>query len=87
MTLQENQTIEYSLPDKYSGTESFIPPLTRRELQILRMLDSPASVPEISNVLYISVSTVRSHIKSIYNKLDVHSRFEAVERAKNLQIL
>jgi LuxR family maltose regulon positive regulatory protein len=45
------------------------------------------SDPEITEQLVIAVSTARSHIKKIYGKLNVHSRYEAVERAKQLQLL
>lgn len=61
--------------------------LSEREVEILRLLITELSVPEISNELVVSVSTVRSHIKHIYSKLDVHSRYEAVARAKELGIL
>jgi LuxR family maltose regulon positive regulatory protein len=45
------------------------------------------SAPGIAEELVIAVSTVRSHIKHIYGKLDVHSRYEAVERARALGLL
>jgi LuxR family maltose regulon positive regulatory protein len=53
-------------------------PLTDRELEVLQILDSDLTIPEIADTLLISVGTVRTHIKRIYRKLDVHSRFEAV---------
>ncbi|MGD9376018.1 MAG: LuxR C-terminal-related transcriptional regulator [Anaerolineae bacterium] len=37
--------------------------------------------------LYVAVSTVRSHTKNIYSKLDVHSRVEALHRAEELGLL
>jgi len=62
-------------------------PLTERELQVLRLLDTALSVPEIADELYVSTSTVRSHVKNIYSKLGVHSRFEAVNRARLLNLI
>ena len=57
-------------------------PLSERELEVLRLLQSPLSVEEIAGQLFISVHTARSHIKSIYARLGAHSRLEAVARAK-----
>lgn len=61
--------------------------LSARELQVLRLLNSSLSATEIADELYIAVSTTRTHIKSIYQKLDVHSRLEAVERARQLDLI
>jgi LuxR family maltose regulon positive regulatory protein len=59
-----------------------IEPLTPREKQVLKMLATDLTLPEIAQELVIADSTVRSHVKSIYRKLDVHSRHEAVLRSK-----
>jgi LuxR family maltose regulon positive regulatory protein len=66
---------------------STIEPLSDRELEVLRLLGSNLAIREIADELYIAVSTVRSHVKSIYGKLDVHSRMEAVARAQELGLL
>jgi LuxR family maltose regulon positive regulatory protein len=68
-------------------THTLIEPLSQRELEVLRLLASDLSAPEIAEELVIAVSTVRTHVKRIYGKLDVHSRYEAVERAKTLRLL
>jgi LuxR family maltose regulon positive regulatory protein len=70
-----------------AGPLSLIEPLSEREIQVLRLLAAELSGPEIAEELVIAVSTVRSHVKSIYAKLDVHSRYEAVQRAKVLGLL
>jgi len=62
-------------------------PLTGRELDVLRLLSADLSAPEIAAELTIAVSTVRSHNKNIYRKLNVHSRYEAVARARELKLL
>jgi LuxR family maltose regulon positive regulatory protein len=62
-------------------------PLTERELQILRLLATDLSPEEIALKLAITVDTVRTHIKNVYKKLGVHSRFEAVQRANELGFL
>jgi LuxR family maltose regulon positive regulatory protein len=64
-----------------------VDPLSDRELQVLRLLATHLTRREISEELYISVNTVRSHVKSIYSKLDVHRRAEAIERAKKLGLI
>jgi LuxR family maltose regulon positive regulatory protein len=61
--------------------------LTARELEILRLLASDLSGPEISRHLTLSLNTVRTHIKNIYLKLDANSRRAAVRRAAELGIL
>jgi LuxR family maltose regulon positive regulatory protein len=66
---------------------SLVEPLTKRELQVLRLMAADLSSPEIAEELVIAVSTARSHIKSIYGKLGAHSRYEAVERARALHLL
>jgi LuxR family maltose regulon positive regulatory protein len=66
---------------------ALLEPLSERELQVLRLLATDLTVPEIAEQLVISVSTVRSHVKSIYGKLGVHSRYEAVARATELKLL
>jgi DNA-binding NarL/FixJ family response regulator len=55
--------------------------LTRRELEVLQLLGSGKRAPEIAAELGISPKTVSSHIQSLFRKLDVHSRAQAVARA------
>jgi LuxR family maltose regulon positive regulatory protein len=70
-----------------SSTEPLMEPLSERELQVLRLLNTDLSTPEIANQLVVAVSTIRSHIKNIYSKLDVHSRMEAVDKAKQSNLI
>ncbi len=65
-----------------SQPETLIEPLSERELQILRMLSTYLTIPEIADELGIAPSTVRTHVKNIYGKLDVHARIDAVEQAR-----
>jgi LuxR family maltose regulon positive regulatory protein len=62
-------------------------PLSEREVEILRLMAKDLTSPQIAEKLIIAVSTVRSHRKHIYHKLDAHSRYEAIERAKTLGLL
>ena len=66
---------------------SLVEPLTERETEVLRLLSTSQSLPEIAGRLYISVNTIRTHTKHIYAKLGVHSRIQAVERAGELGLL
>jgi LuxR family transcriptional regulator, maltose regulon positive regulatory protein len=59
-------------------------PLTEREREILRFLGGGLTEREIGGELYLSFNTVHSHVKSLYRKLGVSSRSEAVARARDL---
>ena len=67
--------------------QTIVDPLTNRELDILDLLAQRQSNSEISEALFISVTTVKGHLRSIYNKLNVNKRRLAVEKAKALGIL
>lgn len=68
-------------------TANLITVLTEREMDVLRLLPTYLTGMEIAEELGIAFSTVQTHIKRIYMKLDVHSRSAAVETAKRLGIL
>jgi len=61
--------------------------LSESELRVLRYLPSNLSAPDIGRELYLSVYTVKTHIRHIYAKFGVHSRADAVERARELGLL
>ena len=64
-----------------------VEPLSEREQVVLRYLPSSLSAGEIADELYVSLNTVKTHIKSIYRKLDTNRRWDAVKRARQLQLL
>ncbi len=68
-------------------TAALVEPLTERELQVLRLLNTHLSSTEIAERLCISVNTVRFHVKNVYQKLNVHRRSDAVQRAGELGLL
>ena len=60
----------------------YVEPLSPRELTVLEHMATHMSYPEIADELYVSPSTVRSHVKSIYRKLAVNRRSEAVSQGR-----
>jgi LuxR family transcriptional regulator, maltose regulon positive regulatory protein len=69
-------------PSRPSGNVGLVEPLSDRELSVLRYLPSRLSNREIGAELFVSLNTVKSHLKTIYRKLDVERRDEAVRRAR-----
>ncbi len=61
--------------------------LTARELEVLRLIAAGKSNGEIAATLVVAVSTVKAHINSIFGKLGVTSRTQALVRARELQLL
>ena len=64
-----------------------VEPLSERELAVLRFLPTNLSASEIGKELFLSVHTVKTHMRKLYAKLDVHTRAEAVERGRELGLL
>jgi LuxR family maltose regulon positive regulatory protein len=64
-----------------------IEPLTERERETLRHLSEMLSTAEIAAEMYISVNTVKSHLRSVYRKLSAAHRNEAVRRARQLELI
>ena len=62
-------------------------PLTDRERAVLGFLASERSTRQIADELYVSINTVKSHVRNIYRKLDASHRGEAVSRARHLRLL
>jgi LuxR family transcriptional regulator, maltose regulon positive regulatory protein len=61
--------------------------LSDRELEVLRLLATELTGPEIARHLFVSVNTLRTHTKHIFAKLDVNTRLAAVRRATELGLL
>lgn len=61
--------------------------LSERELEVLALLASGRTNSEIAGDLYVAVGTVKSHVNSIYTKLEARNRAEAVSRAQELELL
>jgi LuxR family maltose regulon positive regulatory protein len=92
---QQESTGESPLPTlptlPYSPTsstsKSLTEPLSQRELEVLRLFQTELTGPEIASELVIALSTLRSHTKGIYSKLNVNTRRAAVKRAAELGLI
>lgn len=90
----ENSFAEYvekiikSCEDKYKNeTPKSEIILKDRELEVLRLLAEGTANAEISQKLFISINTVKTHLLNIYTKLDVHSRTGALAKARELKLI
>ncbi len=70
-----------------AGDERLLEPLSQRELEVLRLVAEGLSNREISRRLFRALSTIKGHNQTIFDKLQVRSRTEAVARARKLNLL
>ena len=70
-----------------AGPRRLREPLSHAETRVLRYLPTKLSAPEIADEMYLSVNTVKTHLRHLYDKLGVHRRHEAVEQARALGLL
>ena len=61
--------------------------LSKRELEILRLMSQGHSNQEIAASLFVSLSTVKTHIQNLFEKLDVKRRTQAIEKARRLSLI
>ena len=66
---------------------SLVETISEREIEVLKLLADSLTYQEIAQTMFVSVNTVKSHLKNIYGKLGVHNRREAVARARVLHLL
>lgn len=70
--------------ERPASQSTLVDPLTAKELDVLRLLRSDLTGPEIAAQLFVSINTVRTHTKNIFTKLGVTNRRSAVRRADEL---
>jgi len=73
-------------PGGSSGLRPVKGPLTAREWEVIDLLSPGQSPDQVADTLVLSTETVRSHIKNIMRKLEVHSRADAVAAAEQLRV-
>lgn len=69
------------------GFKQLVDPLTNREMDVLELLCERLQNKEIAKKLFISPTTVKSHLKHLFQKLQVENRRQAVQKAIDLEIL
>jgi LuxR family maltose regulon positive regulatory protein len=69
------------------STGPAIEALSEREFAVLRRLSTEDSLEAVARAMYVSLNTVKTHVRAIYRKLGVNSREQAVERARHLGLL
>ena len=74
-------------PSERARRTDLVEPLTDRELAVLRLLPGRLTQREIGDALYLSMNTVKTHVRNIYRKLAVSSRDEAIEAARSMGLL
>ena len=72
---------------RHSLEETEVDTLTARELEVLQLLATGKNNKTISNILFLSIETVKTHLKNIFKKLHVSNRFEAVITAKRIKLV
>jgi LuxR family maltose regulon positive regulatory protein len=70
-----------------TGQQPLIEPLSERELEVLDLIAKGLSNKQIASRLFLSQNTIKAHTHTIYQKLGVNSRTQAVASAKSLEIL
>ncbi len=78
---------EQSPVEAPATAQSLPEPLSQREVEVLQLLDSELTGPQIADELYVSLNTLRSHTKRIFTKLDVKTRAAAVRRGHEHGVL
>lgn len=66
---------------------SLAEPLSERELAVLRYMPTTLPYPEVASELFVSVNTIKTHVRHVYRKLDVDNRRDAVARGRELRLL
>jgi LuxR family maltose regulon positive regulatory protein len=79
----EQESADQSAP---SPAQLLVEPLSERELEVLQLLTTELTGPEIARELVISLSTMRTHTRNIYSKLGANNRRAAVRRAEELHL-
>jgi LuxR family maltose regulon positive regulatory protein len=87
MLLAANDQLVKDQPIEAVVRSGLVEPLSRREIDVLKLLAQGCTDKKIAESLVIARETVHKHLKNIYGKLNVHSRTEAIVRARELNLL
>jgi LuxR family maltose regulon positive regulatory protein len=81
-----HSTVQYGT-DLTVNKQFLVEPLSEREIEVLHLMAEGYKYQEIAERLVISINTVRHHNRNIFGKLNVNSRMEAIERARQMHLL
>jgi LuxR family maltose regulon positive regulatory protein len=87
MLLAANDRLVKDQPIEAVVKSGLVEPLSGREIDVLKLLAQGCTDKKIAESLVIARETVHKHLKNIYGKLNVHSRTEAIARARELSLL
>ena len=74
-------------PLRMEASATLIDPLSAREVTVLRYLCSRLTYQEMAAALFVSVNTLKSHVRTVYRKLGVTSRADAVDAGRRLGLI
>ncbi|MCJ7701824.1 MAG: response regulator transcription factor, partial [Anaerolineales bacterium] len=83
----DSESEQPTSPKTQTPEAEWVEPLSERELEVLQLIAEGLTNQEIASRLYISLNTVKAHTRTIYSKLGVNNRTQAVARARSLGIL
>ena len=88
-TLVVEKEVYLAQPDRFTVDEAELKKLnlTTREYEVLQFLTQGHSNAEIAEKLFLSLSTVKTHVSNLFEKMDVKNRIQAVDKAKRLKII
>ena len=87
LDISRSRKIAVPVPAADKKNAGLVTPLSERELEVLRLLASGMPSADVAKKLFLSPFTLKAHTQNIYNKLDVHSRIEAINKAREMDLL
>ncbi len=87
VTQQSEKVAEEPAPVSINSQAAFENGLTTRELEVLQLIAQGHSNQEIADKLFVSLNTVKTHSSNLFAKLDVKRRTQAVQKAKELNLI
>jgi LuxR family maltose regulon positive regulatory protein len=85
--IHANEKISPGSAKKEIKRTGLVEPLSERELEVIRLLATGLPPAEVAKKLYLSPYTLKAHTQNIYTKLGVHSRIEAINKARKMDLL
>jgi len=82
----QSESISYGTRGSHAQ-QSFADPLSEREIEVLQLIADGLTNQEVADRLYISLNTIKTHTRNIYEKLGVNNRTQAVNKARALRLI